>query len=1200
MSFIGIYKAVYSYEPQADQELAIDENDILYLLEKSEIDDWWTVKKRIVGADVDEPVGLVPSNYIEPADIIGSATALYDYDKQTDEELTFKENEAFDVFDDKDQDWILVKKQNKEEYGFVPSNYIELRKGTAAPSLPVNALPPPTHPSLAASNVNATAVNNDRTEEDPTPALPSVPRPTSEYDNENYDDAPPPKPARPGQDSSSRRASRQSSYSDEEYETRSQQKPQRRARRDEEETDDNDQLYTWQVSEVDGRKKKKAMLAIGNSTIYFSPDSVNGKSPQQWKIKDLLSFSSEKKHLFFEFRNPLYSLEIHAGSKDVAAQISTIVEELKGSVSNASLKEVKDATNGKGPKRKGKVLFDFEAQGSDELTVFEGDMVYIINDKKSKDWWMVEHAETHKAGVVPAQFVQPLKESSSSSSISTSFASKFKLSRSKSKENLRSPSKEEKSQKLSTPKPSRVRTWNDRTGTFKVDAEFLGVVEGKIHLHKTNGVKIAVAAPKLSLVDLEYVERVTGMSLETYKAAKSSSSRTRSADQEKERNERRERERKRRERDQKERERDQREREEDERERERERARWDKAREKEYREREKERAEREKDRKEREYERQERERLRQDLDEAKQLALDAKRSASADIAPQQPSRPTSTQAKQREAYDWFEFFLEAGVDVNQCQRYSSNFKKEEIDPNILESIDSSVLRTLGLKEGDIIRVNRYIDAKFNRQPKETNNGGLFSEPSGALKVKRTGSANLVGNEFPKATASSADDDAWTVKPAANNESSAAAPALTQQFTGSMQDLVNLKPLQPTATSSSIKSNTYAPVPPNKVLEPTKTAPVAVAPQKTGHMTAQPTGLVPLDPFKTGGGNILPLSTGGAFVYLPIQQTGAIALQPTGLIPLQKTGQALSFQTTGLVPLQKTGGAAPLPIGGLPTFGTTAVLPLQRTGGFQATFTGGLPAAFTGGLPQQSLLTGGLPPTTTFGQIPAALTGQKPLGFNQPLMNPALTGGLPAALTGQQPFGFNQPLMNPALTGGMPAALTGGLPQPSFGLNQPSTFNGLGSTSFNQPVNTFNSGLPPASFNAGLPATSFGAQPMNQPLNTGFQQQNFQQTGFQQTGFQPQPQFNGFNQMNQLQNQFQSTSISSPPTFNSFQQQPQQPQFGQFGQQPQPTFNGFGNSAAPQQPLEAQPTGFGFGNNPQTQGAQRANLANASAENPFGF
>nr|2HBP_A Chain A, Cytoskeleton assembly control protein SLA1 [Saccharomyces cerevisiae] len=62
------------------------------------------------------------------------------------------------------------------------------------------------------------------------------------------------------------------------------------------------------------------------------------------------------------------------------------------------------------------------------------------------------------------------------------------------------------------------RLWVDRSGTFKVDAEFIGCAKGKIHLHKANGVKIAVAADKLSNEDLAYVEKITGFSLEKFKA----------------------------------------------------------------------------------------------------------------------------------------------------------------------------------------------------------------------------------------------------------------------------------------------------------------------------------------------------------------------------------------------------------------------------------------------------------------------------------------------------------------------------------------------------------------------------------------------------------------------------------------------------------------------------------------------------------
>ena len=46
------------------------------------------------------------------------------------------------------------------------------------------------------------------------------------------------------------------------------------------------------------------------------------------------------------------------------------------------------------------------------------------------------------------------------------------------------------------PNMSRTRTWTDRSGSFKVEAEFIGLKDGKIHLHKLNGVKIAVPVSK--------------------------------------------------------------------------------------------------------------------------------------------------------------------------------------------------------------------------------------------------------------------------------------------------------------------------------------------------------------------------------------------------------------------------------------------------------------------------------------------------------------------------------------------------------------------------------------------------------------------------------------------------------------------------------------------------------------------------------
>jgi len=65
MGFLGVYKAVYDYTPQAEGELQITEGDVLYVIEKSADDDWWRAKKKASAEDEDEPVGLIPNNYIE-------------------------------------------------------------------------------------------------------------------------------------------------------------------------------------------------------------------------------------------------------------------------------------------------------------------------------------------------------------------------------------------------------------------------------------------------------------------------------------------------------------------------------------------------------------------------------------------------------------------------------------------------------------------------------------------------------------------------------------------------------------------------------------------------------------------------------------------------------------------------------------------------------------------------------------------------------------------------------------------------------------------------------------------------------------------------------------------------------------------------------------------------------------------------------
>jgi hypothetical protein len=55
---------------------------------------------------------------------------------------------------------------------------------------------------------------------------------------------------------------------------------------------------------------------------------------------------------------------------------------------------------------------------------------------------------------------------------------------------------------------SMFRTWMDNTGTFRIEAQFLGVVEGKVRLRRKDGREIAVPLDRLSEADQQEAERL--------------------------------------------------------------------------------------------------------------------------------------------------------------------------------------------------------------------------------------------------------------------------------------------------------------------------------------------------------------------------------------------------------------------------------------------------------------------------------------------------------------------------------------------------------------------------------------------------------------------------------------------------------------------------------------------------------------------
>lgn len=76
--------------------------------------------------------------------------------------------------------------------------------------------------------------------------------------------------------------------------------------------------------------------------------------------------------------------------------------------------------------------------------------------------------------------------------------------------------------------------------------------------------------------------------------------------------------------------------------------------------------------------------------------------------------------QKKPSYDWFDFFLKCGVNPQICERYAQAFDKDQMGEENLPDITPALLRTLGLKEGDILRVTKHLDSQYNRSAGEGN------------------------------------------------------------------------------------------------------------------------------------------------------------------------------------------------------------------------------------------------------------------------------------------------------------------------------------------------------------------------------------------------------------------------------------------------------------------------------------------------
>lgn len=490
----------------------------------------------------------------------------------------------------------------------------------------------------------------------------------------------------------------------------------------------------------------------------------------------------------------------------------------------------------------------------------------------------------------------------------------------------------------SGPSPENTRTWHDRTGQFRVEAAFLGFNNGKLRLHKVNGVIVEVPSEKMSLDDMQYVEKLIE------KKTKASATNHGASDD--------------------------------------------------------------------------------DIPLA--LAKNAKTTSKA------------SNSSKKAHIDWFDFFLSAGCEVDDCTRYSAAFERDKIDETLLNDITEGVMRSLGLREGDIIRVKKAIekrkptdnlqkqspylldqirqDEELARQLQAQENAtgptlapNLFAGPGGVLKPPRRGrpqpsktlpptnvdltaissaSSQIKNDEPPRIgsasplpprpssasapTTSGFEDDAWTNRPSSTKPSKSTAPSnVAASSLTSPPSISSMTPTPPKPEASqTVQASNQVSKGTSKLVNTTESdifdqlarlsdlrqsstpqAPQQAAPKpalvqppgfQTGMgMRSSPLSLGQLTNSTIVSPSPVPTSNGprGPYAPVPANQGLLQPLIPTqtgfgGFIPTKPT-QTPSFQnqlSPPFIPPQATGFHNPSPIVTQPSgaFGNFGGVPFQGT------------------------------------------------------------------------------------------------------------------------------------------------------------------------------------------------------------------------------------------------------------------------------
>lgn len=155
-------------------------------------------------------------------------------------------------------------------------------------------------------------------------------------------------------------------------------------------------------------KKKKLPLTLGvniaTRTILIAPARTSDGPSQEWPAEKMTHYSQEGKHVYLELIRPGRSIDFHAGAKDTAEEIVGALGELADVVRADRLRDAVTIASTK--QVTGVVLYDFAAQGAEEVTVESGDDVVILEGDISEEWCTVRRSKNDKIGVVPRRYIE--------------------------------------------------------------------------------------------------------------------------------------------------------------------------------------------------------------------------------------------------------------------------------------------------------------------------------------------------------------------------------------------------------------------------------------------------------------------------------------------------------------------------------------------------------------------------------------------------------------------------------------------------------------------------------------------------------------------------------------------------------------------------------------------------------------------------